>query len=80
MELSEEGQLRVRDRVCTRGRWARPQAIRGDQGVFAQHSQKYGLNFVWSCEKPEIDSMILACEPLPAWDILWFYNFITKKH
>ena len=46
-----EGQLRVRERVCTRGRWvwnSLPRAVgtalsAGAQGAFGQHSQTLGL-------------------------------------
>jgi len=59
MELSGEGQLGVRDRVCTRGQWAwnrRPRAVGTAPsarvlGASGQRSQTQGLIFgatVWS--------------------------------
>ena len=53
MELSWEGQLGVRERGCTRGRWAWNGLHRavgtaqnaGVQGVYGYHSQSLGLIF-----------------------------------
>ena len=66
----------VRDRLCTRGRWARnglPRAVgtapsAGVQGAFGQHSQALSLNFGWSCVEPEVGLDDL-CEFFPAWNI-----------
>ena len=60
MELSGEGQLGVRERVCTRGWWAwngLPMAVdtapsAAVQGVFGHCSQTLGLDFGRSRVEP----------------------------
>jgi len=60
MELCQgRVRLEIRKKFFTRGRWAwnrLPREVSGPctkpdgvQGVFGQHSQMQGLNFVWSC-------------------------------
>jgi len=76
MELSGEGQLGVRERGCTRGRWAwngLPRAVgtapsAGVQGWSGECSQPRGLNAGWSCAELGVG----LDDPygfLPTWDI-----------
>jgi len=68
----------VRERVCTRGRWAwnsLPRAVStapraGAQGVFGLRSQTQGLDFGWCCVEPGV----VLRDPrwsIPTQDILW---------
>lgn len=43
------------------------------QEIFRQHSQKYGLNYGWSCVEPRVGVHDL-CGPLPTQDTLQFYD------
>jgi len=82
MELSGEGQLGVRERGCTTGRWAWNGMHRavgtalsaGVQGVSGRCSQAQGLFFRWSCVQPGV-GLDDSCGHLPPWDILCFYDY-----
>ena len=75
MELSGEGRVVVRDRLCTRGRWARnglPRAV-GTARVpeFRERlgsAQTLGLNLGWCCVEPGVG--LCPCGSLPTQDIL----------
>ena len=75
--MSGEGQLGVRDRGCTTGRWAwnrLPRAVGTAlsvrvQGASEQCSQVKGLNFEWSYVELRV-GLDDPCGSLPFWDIL----------
>jgi len=77
VELSGQGELGVRERVCTRGRCAWNSLLRavgmapnaGTQGAFGQHSQTLGLDFGRSCVEPGV-ALHDPCGYRPTWDIL----------
>jgi len=76
----------VRDRLCTRGRWARnglPRAVgtapsAGVQGAFGRRSQTLGLNLRWSHVELGTGSDDL-CGFLPTQDILWFRDSMIRS-
>jgi len=75
--VSGEGQLGVRDRVCSRGQWAwtgLPRAVGKApsarvQEVFGQHYQTEGLDAGW-CHVEAGVGLNDPCGSLPTWDVL----------
>ena len=75
--VSGEGQLGVRDRVCTRGWWAwngLPRAVgmtlsSGVLKAFGQHSEIYDLFFERSCVAPGL-ALDDHFDSLPIQDVL----------
>ena len=80
--VSGEGQLGVRDRVCTRGRWAwngLPRAVgtapsAGVQGASGQCSQTLGLNLGGAVWSQRLDSVNLV----GAFQLRMFYDSMIR--
>ena len=70
--MSGEGQLGVRDRGCTRGRWAwngLPRAVGTALSAGVQQSD-IGFDLGWCCVEPGV-GLHDPCGSLPTWGILW---------